>query len=137
RGGGRVHLLGEDRRGAGLEVGVAAVGGGDGVAARGGEAGGDHRRAVGPDREGPQDHVAVLERDRAGGRAGPRGDGGHRGREGHHLAGDGRVDRRAQGNRGRRGVDGHGRRRRGAAGEAVGAPVDGRQLVVADAQRHR
>ena len=117
---GRVHLLGEGLRAA-HEVRVAAVDRGDGVAARGREAGRERRRAAGPDRDGPQDHVAVLERDRAGRRSGPRGDGGHRGGEGHGLAGDGRVDRRPQGDRGRRAVDGHGHGRRGAVGEAAGA----------------
>src|SRR5262249_42354540 len=89
-GGGRVHLLGEGLRTA-QEVRVAVVDGGDGVAARGREAGRERRRAA-RDGGGPQDHVAVLERDRAGGRTGPRGDGGDCGREGHRLAGDGRVD---------------------------------------------
>ena len=41
------------------------------MAARGREAGRERRRAAGPDRGGPQDHVAVLERDRAGRRAAP------------------------------------------------------------------
>src|SRR5262249_50398242 len=133
---GRVDGLVQGRRGAGLEVGIAAVGGGDGVATRGREGGREPRRAVGADRDGLQDDVAVLEGDRAGRGAGPRGAGGHRGGEGHRLAGDGRVDRRPQRHRGRRGIDGHGRGRRGAAGEVAVAREGGRQLVVADAQRH-
>src|SRR5262249_39779251 len=125
RRGGRVHLLGEDLRAA-QEVGVTAVDGGDGVAARGREGGREHHRAAAADAEGPRDRRAVLESDRAGRRAGPRGDGGHRGREGHRLARDGRVSRRGQGDRGRGGVDGHGHDRRGAGGEGA-APEYGLQ----------
>src|SRR5262249_15150073 len=133
---GRVHLLGEGLRAA-HEGRVAAVDGGDGVAARGREAGRERRPTAGPDGGGPQDHVAVLEGDRAGRRSASRGDGGHPGGEGHGLAGGGRVERRPQGDRGRRGVDGHGRGRRGAGGEAADAEEGGRQRVGADEQRRR
>src|SRR6478736_2587139 len=49
------------------------------VTACGREAGRERRRAAGPDGAGPQDHVAVLEGDRAGRRSARRCDGGHRG----------------------------------------------------------
>src|SRR5262249_42674688 len=103
----------------------AVVDGGDDVAARGREVGRERRRAAGPDRDGPQDHVAVLEGDRAGGRAGPRGDGGHRGREGHRLAGAGRGDRRGQGARGRGGAGAAGWR----GGVGAGGVRGGRALL--------
>src|SRR5262245_39294322 len=122
--GGRVHLLGEGLR-ASQEGRGTAVERGDGVAARGREAGRQLRRAAGPDRDGPQDHAAVLERDGAGRRAGPRGHRGYPGREGHRLASDGRVDRRPEGERGRGGVDGHGHGRRIGGGEAGDAEAGG------------
>src|SRR5262249_46941767 len=90
----------------------------------------------GADGGAAQHRRAVEEGHRAGGRAGPRGDGGQGGREGHRLAGGGRVDRRRQGDGGRRAVDGHNRGRRGAVGEVAGAREGGGQRVVADAQRY-
>src|SRR5262249_10316726 len=56
------YLLGEGPRAA-QEVRVAVVDGGDDVAARDREPGRELRLAPGPDRDGPQDHVAVLECD--------------------------------------------------------------------------
>ncbi len=125
RGGSRlVDDLVEDRRGAGLEVTVAAVDRRDRMAHDSQGRGGEGRRAAGVERPVAQRARAVHERDGAGGNPGAGGNGSDRGREGHRLAIDRGVDIRRQGGRAARLIDLLRNRRRRAGSEGAIAAID-------------
>ena len=82
---GSADLLAQGRRGAGRDVGIAAVGSRDRMRARGQRARGEGRHAVGAERRGA-DRRGAIEEGHGPGRRRKAGGAAHDGREGDRLA---------------------------------------------------